>query len=290
MKTYALRTEDPQNVLRSLLVSDISINAIQKAYDNFVDLLCASLKNNSAEPVLIEIHSFEDLEESKKKLLDPNKKYLNFDSQSSLGGVQVGVSRKFSYKPGEQLGITSRPGYDELNDQLSNILAQHGTKFGIIEDDIFTGGTLKVMIEAIQNLGAEVDSVISGISSTRKVDDVPVKAAVYYNPDTLLELTDPRDYIFGASDGGLVVSRFGRKFRVPYCSPLVDVAKRSSIDPAKVKVFSSDILDANIKLHDCLKTSNLPARLYYPKVLFDDLSLDADITVVEMLVKLEHHL
>ena len=146
------------------------------------------------------------------------------------------------------------------------------------------------MIEAIQNSGAEVDSVISGISSTRKVDDVPVKAAVYYDSDTLLELTDPRDYIFGASDGGLVVSRFGRKFRVPYCSSLVDVAKRSSIHPAKVKVFSSDILDANIKLHGCLKTSKLPARLYYPKVLFDGLNLDADITVAEMLVKLEHHL
>lgn len=283
MKTYALRTEAPQNVFRSLLVSNISTDAIQKAYDNFLDSLCASLKNNSAEPVLIEIHSFEDLEESKKKLLDPNKKYLNFDSQSSLGGVQVGVSRKFSYKSGEQLGITSRPGYDELHDQLSDIVAQHGTKFGIIEDDIFTGGTLKVMIKAIQDAGAQVNSIVSGISSTRQIDDVAVDAAIYYTPETLLELTDPRDYIFGASDGGLVVSHFGRKFRVPYCSPLVDVAKRSSIDPKKANTFSLDILDANIKLHDCLKTSQLPARLFYPRVFFNDIGLDADISVIDML-------
>lgn len=290
MKKYALRTENPQSVLGGLVQAGISPSKIKSAYDEFLRSLCLSLKNNSAEPVSIELHDYVELEKIKQKLVDQNKVYLNFDSQSSLGGVVVGVSRRFDYTSGEQLGITSRPGYDELNDQLSRIISEHGKNLGIIEDDIFTGGTLRVMIKAVQDAGAEVESVISGISSTHSIDNVPVNAAIYYKPETLLELTDPRDYIFGASNGGLVVSYLGRKFRVPYCSPLVDVASRSSIDPTKIKAFSSDILDANIKLHSRLKTPATLASNFYPLALLDYSKVDRDSTLLEMLNKLKSSL
>jgi hypothetical protein len=290
MKKYALRTEDPQSVLGGLAQAGISPALVKDAYDEFLQSLCLSLRNNSAEPVSIELHDYIELEKIKKQLLDSNKVYLNFDSQSSLGGIAVGVSRRFDYNSGEQMGITSRPGYDELSDQLARIVNEHGNNFGIIEDDIFTGGTLRVMIKAIQDAGANVDSVISGISSTNEIDNVLVKAAIFYKPESLLELTDPRDYIFGVSNGGLVASFMGRKFRVPYCSPLVDVVNRSSISPTKVKAFSSDILESNINLHKSLGSFDILASNHYPKELLVKLNLGADISLGSMLSSLRQSL
>lgn len=175
----------------------------------------------------------------------------------------VGVSRQFDFYTSKQIGITSRPGFDELDNQLDRIKQLHGSTFGIIEDDIYTGGTLKYMIGLLNQHGINVTDVVGGISSTDHIDMVPIRAAAFYQRDSLLELTDPRDYVFGAKDGGLVVTYGGRKCRVPYDQAFVDIVSRSSLAQHHVMLFTRLIRAANWQLHSKLNSLHTPASLVY---------------------------
>jgi len=256
--------------------------SLAELFDAFTNQLIRALKTCSAEAVQVECITFEKLEQTKAAMLNPNTKYICFDSQSKLG-IPFGVSRCFDLTTGLKLGITSRPGWNELHEQTTSLKQIHGTKFGIIEDDIFTGSTLRYMIEGFKRSGITITEIISGISTTHSVSDVPVRAVAYYDQHDLLEITDPRDYLFGARDGGLVVSNRGQKLRVPYDAGFVDVSARSSINKNKITDFTRLVRKANYYLHKSLGSLDYPARIFYPSELLCQTGLADNCTLGDML-------
>lgn len=282
MKKYALRVEHASNILSSLNQHRLTEDKLEIAYDTYVKALIGTLKKNALEEVEIELHKFDELERIKKSYLDKSVKYLCLDSQSKLG-IELGVSRLFDLVTGKQIGITSRPGYPDLEEQIDRIKRTHGYEYGIIEDDIFSGGTLYFIIDLLEKQGVKINSIVAGVSSTKKIGNLDVSAGVYYRADNLLELTDPRDYLFGAANGGLVVEFKGSKFRAPYCPPLTDVVARSSIDPNKSEIFSKQIRLANLELHKTLGSLELRADRFYPKELLQHLGLETDITIGQLI-------
>ncbi len=168
MKIYSLRLEDPLAILGHLAKPTTNAQAIPDAYNKFITVLTEALEQYALEPVTIELHNYADLETCKANNLEKNAQYLNFDSQSKLG-ISLGVSRHFDFLTSKQLGITSRPAFAELDDQINAIIENHGKTFGIIEDDIYTGGTLRYMLDYLNNRGITVTSIVSGISSTKSM-------------------------------------------------------------------------------------------------------------------------
>jgi len=195
----------------------------------------------------------------------------------------VGVSRLFDFRTFQQLGISSRPGCNELNFQLKQLKHRLGPSVGIVEDDIYTGGTLRCMINRLRQNGVAVTSVIAGISAAKAINGIAVQSAVFYAPVSLLELTDPRDYLFGARHGGLVVAYHGQKLRVPYDAAFVDLATRSSLDPAHVDMFTQDMRAANYRLHQSIRTLDYPAALWYPEDVLRSLGLNPTCTLRTLL-------
>ncbi len=83
MKTYALRVEKAESVIGHLAVQKPQ-RLITAAYEVFVSSLVASLGKHAAEPVKIETHQYERLEQAKARYLRSGP-YICLDSQSSLG-------------------------------------------------------------------------------------------------------------------------------------------------------------------------------------------------------------
>lgn len=282
MKIYALRIEKPETVIGCLASNIITPNKLKTAYDKFILALVDAIHMCLREPVKVELHSFTQLEKQKSAKLNSTKKYLNFDSQSKLG-IPFGVSRRFNYVTSKQIDITSRPGFDELVNQSKQVIALYGNEFGILEDDVYTGSTLKFMIDFLEKQGMVIHSVITGVSSTQLIDSHYIDTCVYYQPDDLLELTDPRDYIFGAKQGGLVVSLANKKFRVPYCAPFVNIAARSSIAPEKTSDFSKYVTQANIQLLADIGSLNLKALLFFPNEFFEYHNIEKHLSLEQLL-------
>lgn len=287
MKKYVLRVENPETVMRWIVAETVSPVTLQSAYYDFVGSLVDALKLCMREPADIALHSYADLAATKLHLLDPAVSYLNLDSQDSYG-IPLGVSRQFDFMTGTQIGITSRPGWDDLFRQVDAIARTDNKKFGIVEDDIFTGGTLKHMIAFLSEREINIETIVSGVSSTKTINGIPVHSALYIEPEQLLELTDPRDYIFGAQNGGLVVTHLQQKTRVPYCAPFTDIGQRSSISVSKTTVFSQMIAEANRTLHSKLQTLDIPARILYPDRILEAIDMSGAFSIGDLLKKVLH--
>lgn len=273
--------------MRWIVADTVSRATLQSAYDDFVGSLVDALKLCMREPADVTLHSYADLAATKLNLLDPAVSYLNLDSQDSYG-IPLGVSRQFDFMPGTQIGITSRPGWDDLSRQVDAIARTDNKKFGIVEDDIFTGGTLKHMIAFLSEREINIETIVSGVSSTKTINGIPVHSALYIEPEQLLELTDPRDYIFGAQNGGLVVTHMQQKTRVPYCAPFTDIGQRSSISVSKTTVFSQMIAEANRTLHSKLQTLDIPARILYPDRILEAINMSGAFSIGDLLKKVSH--
>ena len=287
MKKYVLRVENPETVMRWIVAETVSHGTLRNAYYDFVGSLVDALKLCMREPADITLHSYADLAATKLHLLDPAVSYLNLDSQDSYG-IPLGVSRQFDFMTGTQIGITSRPGWEDLPRQIDAIERPDNKKLGIVEDDIFTGGTLKHMIAFLSERDINIETIVSGVSSTKTINGIPVHSALYIEPEQLLELTDPRDYIFGALNGGLVVTHMQQKTRVPYCAPFTDVGQRSSISVSKTKVFSQMVAEANITLHSTLQTLNIPAKMLYPERVLEAIHMNEIFSVGDLLKRIAH--
>lgn len=285
MKVYALRLESADKILGHLAATHLSPEAINDIYATFVKSLTEGIVSCAAEPVTIETHSSLELDDFRVSKLEASKKYLRIDSQATIG-IPLRVSRCFDLDTGDQKGITSQPGSEELDDQIEDIITHEGKSFGIIEDDIYTGDTMRQTIAILRSHDITIDTIISAISSVRMLGSIPVLSAVYYDPEDLLDLADPRDFIFGAKYGGLVVSHKGIKARVPYCTPFVDIARRSSINPELVDRFSKVVISANIVLHQSLGSIDYPARLFYPSTVLYHYGLSKSDTLRDVFKEL----
>jgi hypothetical protein len=89
------------------------------------------------------------------------------------------------------------------------------------DDDRATGGTLAAVVKALP----------PGVHIAR--------SEFALSPEAGEEVVDSRDFLLGASNGGLVVQLpSGAITRVPYLLPYADPSVRSGIPPTRVKTFS----------------------------------------------------
>lgn len=171
------------------------------------------------------------------------------------GDVNLGVSRIFCPGGRTDFGIAERPGFQPLIKQINQIPAGEYT---LIEDDIFSGGTIRQIINLIRQRGSvHIKKLIVGIQVGNPNLDIPIEALRTYDTSEIIDLNDPRDFLAGAFGGGLVVRypwpwcldgscSHETKVRVPYAIPFVDTAARSSIPRDRVLEFSRKVWGLNV--------------------------------------------
>ena len=205
------------------------------------------------------------------------------------GDLPLQVSRLFCLGGVADLGIANRPGTPLLEDQIAAInavfarqaqnleqkieqarasgspelaaslerrldaLRHEGVK--LVDDDMFTGGTVAGIIRRLKAAGVSVTEVIPQLQAGAPADlagqGVKVTPVVKYalQDRDQLDLGDLRDFIVGVS--GLVVKLpSGGRGRAPYVLPWVSPTARASVPPDLERSFSIAVLNANLKFYE----------------------------------------
>lgn len=245
--------------------------AYQKIWASFLEGLMERLKYNLDSPDLqleFHTHPIEELHHQKQKHWNEHT-VLSLDSYvQNTHAYKFGVSRIFDRNGSERLRVGNRPGYPTIEAQLELLSKElAGKKIILDEDDIFTGGTLRSIVVLLHEHGIRPVAITAGIQvADTVVADPPIIPMHKYDPAIVHELSDPRDFLFGSYEGGLVLEVDGVLVRAPYIAPFVDIHQRAGIPADRVADFSKSIIDANKQFFAHIE------RLIHRKILLQDLS------------------
>ncbi|MFC6093131.1 hypothetical protein [Saccharothrix lopnurensis] len=177
---------------------------------------------------------------------------VSLDPLLDAVGSALRVSRGFRPRGVHQVGLVPRPGAPSLSAQLVR-LGAGGARAGctLVEDDVYTGGTLAAVARLLAGAGIAVAGAACGIRvRVEGAPDtpVPLRSTVEYRvplgrPD-LVQVADPRSFLFGVD--GLVV-RVGADGwgRAPYWDPFVSAAARLGVAAERERRFATAMIAAN---------------------------------------------
>ena len=157
------------------------------------------------------------------------------------GDTNLQVSRMFELASGQlqPLHLTHRPGYEVLEQQLQHISKG---EYVLIEDDVASGNTLR-KITALLPKGVSIGKklILSDLDENQK-------------DTTFYDIVDMRDFLFGVSQSGLVVTLPNEEsVRVPYVLPYVSPISRARIPFGKELSFSLEIWKLNQQFYASLE-------------------------------------
>jgi len=225
---------------------------VYHAYEDFTAHLGDVILTAFAPKGNVEIHCFdaEPLKQAefKKAGIFP---IVSLDPLIEQGVTSFQVSRGFHLGGIKDFGQIARPGSESLEIQAKQIAEKFGNcPVSVVEDDIFSGGSVISALEHLQNAGVHIAKLIPGlqIGKPTKLDAMGIvtdpvvayKTADHTDIFAKVDLGDPRDYLIGAS--GLVVQLTDASFgRVPYLLPFVSTSARAGIPKENEVSFAQKI-------------------------------------------------
>lgn len=141
------------------------------------------------------------------------------------GDFNLSVSRQFFLdnqdKPHK---LIARPGSDSLEAQVSKIPKG---EYCLVDDDKASGTTVALAKQILSHCQIKEEKFL-------------------INTKNALDIVDGRDFLFGSTDGGLVIEEQGVAFRSPYIFPFVNLTTRAKIPQDKVVELSQEIINLNL--------------------------------------------
>lgn len=242
--------------------SDLS--KLLSSYNLFCDNLFRTLiaaysgKGNA----YLHLYEAEDLEEKIGAEIQ-DKVAVSLDPLIDINSFKV--SRGYYLGGMVDHGQVNRPGADTLNNQAAHLASILGlAHLTVIEDDVFSGGSLLSALSHLTNHGLLATRIIPGIQIglPQKILDqgINVSPVVKYQPGGAfdifdkVDLGDPRDFLLGVS--GLVVKLpSGQYGRLPYILPFVSTSARASLPKPQEKQFGLNALDMAVDFYGSAKTA-----------------------------------
>lgn len=239
------------DLLARRLNSQEAYSALRTLYDRLVDslasILLAAFAYKYSSPA-IDLPDADEVQERRLQLQgEAVGLVITMDPLVSGPALPLAVSRVYEFGGLRSRGFAPRPGSPPLAEQLGAIAQSAGDhELVIIEDDVFTGGTLLwVLDQCLGALKSKVSAVIVGLQVAPAPADVRVVAAVQYVLEggcmAEIDIGAPRDYVVGL--GGLVCSLpSGRIGRLPFSLPYVSLAARASVPHGVERDLSAAVL------------------------------------------------
>jgi len=290
-KYFAMRNEGSQaiaDMATKVGLGDYQARRVWRTYITVLEQLINAAFEEQKESIRCNIHEWGCMESRKLQMLG-RQKALILDAFSSIKGLKIGVSRIFDREGKHQLRIGNRPGYSGVEAQIAKL--PKGTPLAVIEDDMFSGGTMRELLGRLKSAGVVISEVIVGyqVGMAQELDGVPVRAVYRHPPEQVPNLCDPRDFLMGSRDGGLVVENAGKLYRVPYITPLIDGQARTGISSTG---FWKKVIDLNSATYT--EMSRLAYRpllvrdlgVHFAKYVTQVLHIGADTPVVDLCSKI----
>ncbi len=230
--------------------------ALLEEYDRFFNELTHIFYWGFSQKGNFELHLYEPGELDTAIIQRANNiPIVSLDPLICHGVYSLTVSRAYYLGGKKDTGQIARPGYASLNAQAQQIAERmQGQPVCVVEDDIFSGGSIIASLDKLTDCGVTIQKIIPGIQigSPHKITqsglaiDPVVKYKTIDGADIFdkVDLGDPRDYLLGAS--GLVVHLPQRAYgRAPYILPFVSTSARSSVPQQAERGFALKVLEAN---------------------------------------------
>ncbi|HEV2339969.1 MAG TPA: hypothetical protein VGT05_04405 [Patescibacteria group bacterium] len=188
-------------------------------------------------------------EEKKKADLLRGKRAITLDAYSQIDAIKLGVSRIFTTKGEVQLAIAARPGYISLDQQIKMLQLSNIKPLVLIDDDIFTGSTVKFICEKLLKNKCVITEIIAGIQVGEPENlAIPIQSIHRFQTHSVINIADPRDFLIGSYEGGLAVKLGNQSVRAPYMLPFINPCIRINIPAATITEFSLEIIELNRKV------------------------------------------
>lgn len=143
------------------------------------------------------------------------------------GDFNLKVSRQFSLdSQAKPVKLIARPGSQEIKEQVLKIPKGD---YCLVDDDKASGTTVALAKQILAHCNIKEEEFLIDTSNA-------------------MDIVDGRDFLFGATDGGLVIEDKGVVFRSPYIFPFVNLTTRASIPTADIQDFSKNIIKLNLNL------------------------------------------
>ncbi|KUL25801.1 hypothetical protein [Actinoplanes awajinensis] len=169
------------------------------------------------------------------------------------GDHDLQLSRGYGLGGHETIGLVPRPGSAAVSRQI-DVLARslHGAACVVLEDDVYTGGTITAVVDLMRRAGVTVDRVVPGIhvdTGSRLPPRVVLDPVLSFrDPGGLVDVADPRNFLLGVS--GLVVRLpAGQWCRAPYWLPFVHTSHRITIAAGRNRSFALAMIAANLRFY-----------------------------------------
>jgi hypothetical protein len=232
---------------------------------------------------------------------------LSLDPLIEEADHHLRASRGFLLGGVKHVGLVPSPGAQSFHRQMAALSGD--TEYTLIEDDIFTGGTIKEVLRMLQRLEVRIGRVVTGIRLSDGADDpipgVVVDPVLQYRilgsseKTHPLQIADPRNFLLGLS--GLVVRLpDGSWTRAPYWLPFVRASARIGISAECEEEFALLAMQANLDFYSGIQTSlgrivrisdfPSPVRDLLPTLGFAHMSTPVCIALQQMMTHLDQHI
>lgn len=189
------------------------------------------------------------------------------------GGEKLEINRLINIR-GEQIGLGPRPGYPSLKTQVNRIRNMADSRdIVIVEDGIFTGGTVRQIVKEFEAARMNIRGVVAGFSCT-KTDTKWFEANGYdlltgRSYDEIHDWVPDHDFIpFVPGNGKVIGVELGEgsfypyydhrraSYSVPYIQPFSSGSEWTSIPAEKVNEASGKFLSIAFALFKEIERRN----------------------------------
>jgi hypothetical protein len=244
---------------------------------------------------------------------------ITLDPSMVSGDISLEMTRLIDPRKGNIIGEGNRPGTPYVEEQYDNavkVAESTGNWNALLVDDvIFSGGTVEEIVEKLGDRGINVEGIIGGVVTEKglqrlKKSNIPV-TALFIAPNSTIDIVDFRDLVPSVPLGGRAVGHVngrnrpeplydknGIAFRAPYLGQPINRAEQWASIP---KEYAADISimgwAAALALHEELNYNRGKAITFgdlqkiklstgypgTPPKRMENGALNPDIAVVEVL-------
>ena len=182
------------------------------------------------------------------------------DSNPKSEGLVLNINRLFNTE-GEMTGHGPRPGFKQLDEQFKELEEKiAGRSVVLIEDGAFTGGTMRFVLEKLNDLGLKVTAVVIGFCCTRAhavLKEVFQGELVIVDPlENLVDWIPDHDLIPFIPNCGRVLGEQGMPVQTadgascayPYIMPFGKMEKWATMPSGGARDLSLFCLDTSIEI------------------------------------------
>lgn len=189
-------------------------------------------------------------------------------------GTTLDINRLVDFD-GNTIGIGPRPGCANIAEQVEDIkYASKGKPIVIVEDGVFSGGTIRYVVDILKKAGVEVSNIIVGFIFPSSSDNINwleengVKVSWLKEFGELMDWVPDHDFlplvpncgkVIGVSPFGNPVPYYDREgfaFSVPYVFPFGPVGSWASIPEENKRALAKKCLSLSLQVYSKLDSLN----------------------------------